>query len=224
MTEGEGGEEAEPNKGEVDKSKPRARTCKGRGRGQGRGRGKKGGKDSEQEVVDLEDPGSAEPDSSSAAANGAEEVKADTEPTKPKRKRKVATETQKDDTAEDDKAEDDTNQDKKKVKTAKAAKATKTEKQNKEAETGEAKSKIPKAEEKTTPAVPKSKKRPRDGECATFARRYLPKVEPSASKWKALKDVFNQEIKPKVAASSKLQDWWPKKRKPNVVCLRFLGF
>ena len=67
----------------------------------------------------------------------------------------------------------------------------------------------PKAEEVSAPGAPAAKKlRTSDPKStATFARRYAPTREPGAMRWKAMKSVFQEHIKPRVTAPSGHEDW-----------------
>ena len=73
-------------------------------------------------------------------------------------------------------------------------------------ETSKSNNTDPKAKDKAEHEAPRKRKRAAPGEATSFARRECPQSETAASRWRAIRDVFDQCIKPRVACYSKLQD------------------
>ena len=100
------------------------------------------------------------------------------------------------------------------VKPEKHEQTTKTPKRKAEAKSeAKAKAKTKQTAAKAKAKTQKSAEEKKDGagdqpgeEPTTFAGRYCAQTEPARSKWLAIRDVFNNKIKPRYTATSKLQD------------------
>ena len=100
------------------------------------------------------------------------------------------------------------------VKPEKHEQTTKTPKRKAEAKSeAKAKAKTKQTAAKAKAKTQKSAEEKKEGagdqpgeEPTTFAGRYCAQTEPARSKWLAIRDVFNNKIKPRYTATSKLQD------------------